>query len=132
MAQSLRMNRLIEIAQTRLAAVEAGQSLLTDDEPFIVYRGDAARILQMDPSIHHQTVLPQKLLRNNGTISTQIVESVRIVQPQLREQNATLGSGTLFLTLRSFLSANAVKSISAMEYVDYCSTNNSTICAVQK
>jgi pimeloyl-ACP methyl ester carboxylesterase len=130
-AQSERMNKLIAMAQARLAAVANGDSALTDDEPFIVYKGDNARLLQLDRSIHHQTAQPEKLLKNDGSIVTQIVESVRVAQPELKQLNATLGSGTLFLTAKSFLSANAVKSTDAMDGIDYCSSNNSTLCALQ-
>ncbi len=130
-AQSERMNGLIADAQSRLRLVEAGNSDLTDDEPFIIYKGDGARLMQLDPSIHHSTLSPRKLLRNNGTISVQIVESVRPAQPGLRESNETLADGTPFLTLRSFLSGRAVKSTNSMDGLDYCSSNNSTLCNLQ-
>jgi hypothetical protein len=53
---------------------------------------------------------PQKLRKNDGTVVRQIVESVRIPEPQLAEENNTLWDGTLMLTGRSFLSANAMRS----------------------
>ena len=34
-------------------------------------------------------------------------------------------------TLKSFLSANAVKSTNALDGIEWCSSNNSTMCAVQ-
>jgi len=34
-------------------------------------------------------------------------------------------------TLKSFLSANAVKSTNSLDGIDWCSSNNSTTCAVQ-
>ena len=46
-------------------------------------------------------------------------------------QNRTFAQGTLLLTLRSFLSAYAVRSRHAMDDVEWCSTNNSVPCAVQ-
>ncbi len=35
------------------------------------------------------------------------------------------------LSIRSFLSANAVRSTNSLDGIDDCSSNNSTICAVQ-
>jgi hypothetical protein len=130
-AQSQRMNRLIEEAQRRLRDVERGKSFLTDDAPFICYRCDAARLYQMDPSIHSSTEQPAKLIRNDGTISTQVLRSVHPPQPDLREDNATWADGTMQLTLRSFLSGRAVRSTDSMNGIDYCSSNNSTTCNVQ-
>ena len=130
-AQSARMNRLIAQAQFRLQQIQAGLADTTDDEPFIVPRGDNARLLQLDPSVHHSTLSPRKLLKNDGSIVEQIVESVRVAQPELKTLNSTFGSGTLFLTLRSFLSGNAVRSTDAMDAIDFCSSNNSTPCALQ-
>jgi hypothetical protein len=130
-AQSRRMDELIAKAQHRVHEVESGGSFLTDDEPFTVYKGDAARLLQLDLSIHHSTSEPEKLLRNDGSISTEIVESVRPAQPGLREDNATLGAGTMMLTARSFLSGRAVRSTNSMDGLDYCSTNNSTRCGLE-
>jgi hypothetical protein len=130
-AQAERMNKLISKAQARLARVIAGKAELTDDEPFVVYRGDSARLMQLDPGIHHQTEQPRKVLLNNGTLSIQIAESVRPAQPELREANETFGNGVLFLTLRSFLSGRAVKSTDSMVGIDYCSSNNSTLCNLQ-
>ena len=39
--------------------------------------------------------------------------------------------GTRIFTLRSFLSANAVRATDSLEDIDHCSANNSTNCAVQ-
>ena len=130
-AQSRRMNALIASAQARLALVNAGGSQLSDDEPFIVYKGDNARLVQLDQSIDNKTDLPEKFLRNDGSVNVQVVTSVRPPQPELKGLNGTFSSGTLFLSLRSFLSANAVKSTDALSGIDYCSSNNSTLCALQ-
>jgi len=35
------------------------------------------------------------------------------------------------LTLRSFLSTRAIRSTNSMTGIDYCSSNNSTVCNVQ-
>jgi hypothetical protein len=66
-AQADRMNKLIEDALQKLHEIEAGP-YPDDDAPFIVRRGDGARLMELDLSIHHSTVNPQKLLKNDGTI----------------------------------------------------------------
>ena len=104
---------------------------LTDDDAFLVVKGDGAELMLLDPSIHHTTVRPQKLLKNDGTIVRQVVESVRRPNPGLAQQNASFGEGTMFLTLRSFLSANAIRARHSMDDIDHCSSNNSVPCAIQ-
>ncbi|MSO20534.1 MAG: hypothetical protein EXQ56_08730 [Acidobacteria bacterium] len=130
-AQAARMNRLIAAAEKRLALVKAGKRTYTDDEPFIVPRAVGARLMEMDMRVHHATVKPQKLLKNDGTIVTQIVESVRQPNLNMKKSNFTLNGGTLFLTLKSFLSANAIRSTDSMDGIDWCSSNNSTPCALR-
>ena len=84
-------------------------------------------------SIHHSTVKPQQLLKNDGTVeSCCIVESVRISQPGDAEDNASFNDGTRYLTVRSFLSANAIRSTDSMDGIDECSSNNSTPCALKE
>jgi hypothetical protein len=77
---------------------------------------------------------------NNGTIVKQIVQSVRlpngtaagIVSPQIRG-NYSFDQGTKNLTVTSFLSVNAIRATDSLDYskIDWCSTNNSTPCALQ-
>lgn len=129
-AQARRMNTLIDIAQQQLAEIEAGSGPYTDDAPFIIHKAGSAELMRLDPSIHHTTVHPQNLLQNNGEIVNRIVESVRLPEPELAQENSTFADGVLFLTLRSFLSTNAMRGSDSMEDIDYCSSNNSTRCAV--
>ncbi|HWP85796.1 MAG TPA: hypothetical protein VNN17_11435 [Terriglobia bacterium] len=130
-AQADRMNRLIDQALERLRRIQASQVPYPDDDIFLVVRGDGARLMQLDTSIHHRTVKPQKLLRNDGAVVTQIVESVRLPSPGIREDNASFSNGTRLLTVRSFLSANAIRATDSMDGIDWCSSNNSTPCALQ-
>jgi hypothetical protein len=130
-AQAARMTRLIDLAAARLRSIENGSYSYPDDDAFIVPMGDGAELMLMDPRIHHSTAKPQKLLKNDGTIARQIVESVRPPQPRLAAQNRSFLEGTLFLTLRSFLSANAIRATDSMDNIDVCSTNNSVPCALR-
>jgi hypothetical protein len=129
-AQAVRMNRLIDRALARLKDIEGRKTPYPDDDVFLVVRGDGARLMQLDPSIHHATEKPRKLLKNDGTVATQIVESVRPASPELQDQNARFQGGTRLLTLRSFLSANATRGTDSMDGIDHCSTNNSNPCHV--
>ena len=130
-AQAVRMNRLVDTALEKLRRMEAGEGVYPDDDIFLVRRGKVARLMQIDPDVHRSTLKPQKLLRNDGTVVTQVVESVRTRGRGLAEANATFQRGTRLLTVRSFLSANAIRATHAMDDIDWCSSNNSTTCAVQ-
>jgi hypothetical protein len=125
------MNRLIGAAQQRLQRMKEGKGTYPDDDVFVVARGQGARLMDMDPRVHHSTVKPQKLLRNDGTIVTQIVESVRLPGRMSQQQNASFDGGARLLTLRSFLSANAIRATDSMDGIDWCSSNNSTPCALR-
>jgi hypothetical protein len=133
-AQAERMNRLIDAAQKLLQQVEAGKHFYTDDAPFNIPRFDGARLLSLDPSIRHTTTQPRKLLKNDGTIATQIIESIAPSRPELREANQTFSEGAREgLTVRSFLSSNAIRASNSMDetQIDLCSSNNSTPCMLQ-
>jgi pimeloyl-ACP methyl ester carboxylesterase len=130
-AQADRMNRLIDFAKTKLQKMKSGEGTYRDDDILLVPRGDAARLMELDLSIHHGTIKPQKLIKNDGTIVTQIIESVRKPGRGVDAQNASFQAGTRLLTLRSFLSANAIRATDSMDNIDWCSSNNSTDCALK-
>jgi hypothetical protein len=111
--------------------MKQGSGAYPDDNVFLVVRGEGARLMELDPGIHHSTSKPRKLLRNDGTVVTQIVESVRPVGRATAAQNASFGNGTRLLTIRSFLSANAIRATDSMDGIDWCSSNNSTPCALR-
>jgi hypothetical protein len=127
-AQADRMNRLIGMAQDTQARMKEGRYLYADDDAFVIPRGEGGRLMQLDLGIHHSTRKPAKLLKNNATVVTQVVESVRTASPRLASQNATFEGGTAFLTVKSFLSANAIRATDSMDGIDHCSSNNSPPC----
>jgi pimeloyl-ACP methyl ester carboxylesterase len=130
-AQSARMNRLIDKALGDMKAMKAGTAAYPDDEPFVVPRFEGARLMELDPSVHHGTAKPQRLLKNDGTIVTTIVESVRRPARGYDKRNASFEGGARIMTARSFLSANAIRSKDSLDDIDWCSSNNSTKCAVE-
>ena len=131
-AQADRMNRLIDAALAELKAMKSGSAPYPDNDAMVVTRFEGARLMELDPSIHHGTLKPQKLLKNDGTIVTQIVESVRRAARGYDKRNASFEGGARFMTLRSFVSANAVRAKDSLDEIDWCSSNNATDCAVGK
>ena len=130
-AQSARMNKLIDIALEKMEQIEAGTYINPDDDAFIVPRADISRLMRLDRSIDHSTLKPHKEIKNDGTIEDCcLVESVRPIDID-PEGNEEFWAGTRFLTLRSFLSVRAIRSKNSMTDIDYCSSNNSTLCMVQ-
>lgn len=128
-AQAMRMSRLIDKALAMKAAVKAGKGLASDDEPFIFYH-DRARLMDFSMSVHPSTIKPEKLLKNDGSIVTEIVKSVRVPVTSSAKLDKTLGGGAKVLTLTSFLSANAIRAKDSIDDIDWCSSNSSTRCAL--
>ena len=84
-----------------------------------------------DPVVINSTSRPVKILHNDGSIAMEVAKSVFIADPTIARDNLRFRLGTKVFTLRSFLSAQAVRARHALDDIDYCSTNNSTVCAVQ-
>jgi pimeloyl-ACP methyl ester carboxylesterase len=141
-AQAERMNRLIDAAQGRMKAIAAGHYPYADNDVFVIPRGGpqgsgpgaSAYLWITDPDIPGimQTSRARKLIHNDGSIDdSKIVRSVAVADPSNGPKNMAFDTGTKLLSLRSFLSANAVRARDSIDDIDVCSTNNSTICAVQ-
>jgi len=130
-AQAARMNRLIDKALAMRETIKHGTGSTTDDAPFIFYR-NRARLMDFSMSVHPGTTRSQKLLKNDGSISTEIVRSVRVATTNSAKLDKTLSKGTKFLTLTSFLSANAIRAADSMADIDWCTSNNSTPCALRQ
>ena len=130
-AQAARMNRLIDKALAMREEIKQGRGLTTDDAPFIFYR-NRARLMDFSMSVHPATTRPQKLIRNDGSVSTEVVRSVRVASTDGASQDKTLSNGTKFLTLTSFLSANAIRAKDSLTDIKWCTSNNSTPCALRQ
>jgi pimeloyl-ACP methyl ester carboxylesterase len=129
-AQSERMNDLIKKALAIRAKMQSGSYVPSDDDSFVVYR-NSARLSDFSTGVHRGTLGPQKLLKDNGTIQKIVVNTVRIPDPGNKETDESFeGAGDL--TITSFLSANAIRSTHSLDGIDWCSSNNSTICAVRQ
>ena len=131
-AQAVRMNRLVDTALAKLRAMAAGKYLYNDDDAFVIHKSEGGRLSEMDLTIQPGTVNPHKLLKNDGTIVTEIVKSVRVPNPKNAEKAKSFHEGSKFLTVKSFLGTRAIRAKHSMDDIDYCSNNNSTPCHLQK
>jgi hypothetical protein len=95
--------------------------------------GGDGHLAHLDPSIpgFMWTSRPQKLLKNDGSIVTEVVKSVAVPEPEMAKTNRQFDTGTKVFTFKSFLSANATRSANSLDGIEDCSSNNSTTCAVQ-
>jgi pimeloyl-ACP methyl ester carboxylesterase len=128
--QSRRMNDLITKALAMRSRMQSGSVNPSDDDDFVVYR-DSARLSDFSKGVHRGTLQPRKLLKDNGSVVTQIVNTVRVSNPGNKETDASF-DGAADLTVTSFLSANAIRSTHSLDGIDWCSSNNSTVCAVRQ
>jgi hypothetical protein len=129
--QSARMNRLIADAQGLVRMMAEGTSAFPDDDVIVIPRAGGASIASPDPSIDPGTVKPARLLRNDGSVATEIVHSIL---PPIRitpDANATFAAARVS-TVRTFLSTAAIRSTNAHDGVDWCSSNTSTPCALEQ
>ena len=140
-AQAKRMNELIDRALAIQERIKKGDYPYPDNDILLIPSGGNpgagaggdAKLATLDPAIAdlQSTARPEKLLKNDGNIVTQIVKSVEVAEPGMAKTNRAFDTGTKIFTLKSFLSANATRATNANNGIDYCSSNNSTTCAVQ-
>lgn len=138
-AQRAREDHLIAKAQERLKLIESGKGDFTDDEPFLIV-GDTPngnQLFRQDISLWSHTRNAWPLLHPDGTITTQIVHSVRVPQGG---GSVTPGyyNGSTMTTVRRFLSTFAVRSSSDFGYdasslhgIDYRSSYADTPFSVE-
>ena len=109
-AQADRNSKLIARAQDRLAKIQAGQGVLPDDEPFTVF-GVRARIWQPDLHLQSRTHDPHPLLHPDGSVTNEIVHSVRVPSGSASAAKGFDGSLTS-VSVKQFLSSNALRTTS--------------------
>lgn len=140
-AQSLRMNQLIDKALAEKRKIQEGNGDYPDDEAFFIPHGGnpgagpggASQLHSMDAAVSlRRTNKPQKLLKNDASIVTEIINSVSPPELDTKQTTNSFAKGTKQLTLTSFLSTQAVRSTNSLNGIDHCSSNNSTVCAVEK
>jgi pimeloyl-ACP methyl ester carboxylesterase len=140
-AQAKRMNEWIDRALLMRKLMKEGSWIYPDNDVIVIGRGNdrSTNIFAMDTSIQCCTKRPQRLLKNDGSIVTQMIKSVRPPDTTRAKMNGTFGDGsfnlggTRVLTVKSFLSANAIRATDSLDYskIDWCSSNNSVPCALK-
>jgi pimeloyl-ACP methyl ester carboxylesterase len=107
-AQAAREARLVADAETKWAAIQAGDNgLYGDDMPFIVAGGGAARLWQPDVALLKRTKKPYMLMKGDGSTPTEVLTSVRV--PSGKARDALTYASVLPVTVRAFLGAHAIR-----------------------
>ena len=130
-AQSAKMNELIAKVQATQARMAKGDYAYEDDDLIFLPGGNAV-IAHAAPKLVPDmisTKKPAKLMRNDGSVVTQIVTSVMVPDEDLAA-SARSFDGTAVHKLSTFMSSVAIRSKDSLLDIDYCSTINSTTCAV--
>lgn len=111
-AQSARNMRLVEQAQKRLQEIEAGNGLYEDDEPFVIPGASQTffnnRLFAQDIRLMSHTHEPHILIHSDGTLTTEIVHSVRHAENPV-SMTGSFWEGARFLSVKSFLSSYAIR-----------------------
>ena len=138
-AQSRRMNRLIDQSLDRMAAIREGNGPYPDNDLLVIPDGGnpgagpggTSQLQSFETGLPSRaTSQPRKLLQNDGTIVEEVVKSVGPPDLVSAKLTRAFNTGTKILSLRSFLSTNAVYSSNSYDGIDYCTSNTSTICAL--
>ena len=130
-AQSAKMNELIAKVQATQARMAKGDYAYEDDDLIFLPGGNAV-IAHAAPKLVPEmisTKKPTKLIKNDGSVVTQIVTSVMVPDEDLAATARTF-NGTAVHKLSTFMSSVAIRSRDSLMDIDYCSTINSTTCAV--
>ena len=111
-AQGKRNNALIQAALARLSLIEAGKGGYSDDEPFVVpggnFRGNNNRFFAQDVNLMAHTRKAWPLLHADGSVTTQIVHTVRVPGNPV-SHTISLEDGGLQTSVRKFLSTYAIR-----------------------
>ncbi len=107
--QGERMNRLIATAQQRLAVIEAGKGRFKDDEPMVIAGANGAhnKLNTQDLTLQARTVNAWPLLHANGSVTKEVIHSVRV--PRVIQTTTSLAGGGLTTTVRKFLNTWAIR-----------------------
>ena len=107
-----RENQLIAAALDRLKKINGGNGRFSDDEPFVVpgadYLGFNNKLFAQDTRLLSHTHKAWPLLHKDGSMTTQIVHTVRVPENATSE-TASLDRGALKTTVRKFLSTYAIR-----------------------
>jgi hypothetical protein len=106
-AQSERSTRLIQKAQDCWTRIRAGKGAYPDDEPFLVH-GVSSRIWMPDLRLQERTRGAYPLLHADGSITTEVVHSVRRPSGSKRVSRS-YASALSNVSVRQFLCSHALR-----------------------
>lgn len=111
-ATGKREQNLIKTALDRVAAIDAGKGRFIDDEPYVVAGGSSGlmnnKLFAQDVNLMSHTRKAWPLLHANGSITTEIVRSVRVPEGTT-STTSSLKEGAINTTVRNFLLENAIR-----------------------
>lgn len=133
-AQGQRNNRLVDYALERLRAIESGKGQYADDEPLVIPGADQVfmnnKLYAQDIRLMSHTKDPHPLIHADGSITVQIVPSVRLAENPVC-LTGSLSEGGRIMTVRNYLSSYAVRTTEDYGYgedsvwgIDWASTYN--------
>jgi hypothetical protein len=109
-AQGKRNNQLVDMALARYAVIKAGKGNYSDDEMFVVPGAlfTQNKLYTTDMGLLAHTQKPWPLLQADGSITTQVVHSVRVPTTTANGSHSLLGAA-LKTTVIGFLSTYAIR-----------------------
>jgi pimeloyl-ACP methyl ester carboxylesterase len=125
-AQASVMNQLVDRAQAIEAGIANGAISNPAAEQIVIPRfGVATHLDELDPTIAvtMSTVRPERLLRNDGTIAIQKIDSVWTGRSPFVDVTEDIVTSA-----RNFLDLRAVRAQDSMSKIDWCSANSDTVC----
>jgi hypothetical protein len=139
-AVAKREQALVKAAQARLTAIESGQGRFSEDEPFVIpganSTGTNNKFFAQDVRFLSHTQKPRPLLHKDGSITTEIVHTVRV--PQNLKATSSTYDAALKSTVRRFLSTNAIRvsddfgfDESSIHGVDWSSSNTAPFSTIR-
>lgn len=118
-AQGKRNNRILEYALERLASIERGEGLYADDEPLVIPGADQNfmnnKLYAQDIHLMSHTKQPHKLIHADGSVTVEIVHSVRKPENPVSLTNS-LDEGGRIMTVRNYLTSYAVRTLDDYGY----------------
>lgn len=118
-AQGARNNRILAHALERLDAIKRGEGLYADDEPLVIPGADQNfmnnKLYAQDIRLMSHTKQPHKLIHADGSISEEIIRSVRIPENPV-SLTGSLGEGGRIMTVMNYLTSYAVRTLDDYGY----------------
>lgn len=139
--QHERNERILAHALERLAAIERGEGLYTDDEPLVIPGADQNfrnnKLYAQDVRLMSRTKRPHKLLHADGSVTREIIHSLRGAENPA-SLTGSLTEGGRIMTVKNYLSSYAVRTLEDYGYgedgvwgVDWASSYNCPVGNVE-